>query len=76
MFPLPLWLSEDVYFREIQPRLKGVSLSTLASALGISIPYAVEVRKGRRVPHPRHWKKLAVLADAFPDVLGHRKLIS
>jgi len=25
-------------------------------ALGISIPYAVDVRKGRRIPHPRHGK--------------------
>jgi hypothetical protein len=49
------------YVREIQPRLKGVALSALASALGISIPYAVDIRKGRRVPHPRHWQVLASL---------------
>jgi hypothetical protein len=58
---LPDWLNEETYRREIQPRLKGVTLSALALALGISIPYAVDVRKGRRVPHPRHWEKLAGL---------------
>jgi hypothetical protein len=63
---LPTWLNEDFYAREIQPRLKGVALSALASALGISIPYAVDIRKGRRAPHPRHWKTLAELANVAP----------
>jgi CRISPR-associated endonuclease Cas1 len=57
----PAWLSDEVYHREIQPRLKGVTLSVLASTLGISIPYAVDIRSGRRVPHPRHWQALARL---------------
>jgi len=64
---LPVWLNKDTYIREIQPKLKAVTLSALASALGISIPYAVSVRNGKCVPHPRHWKKLAVLANATPD---------
>jgi CRISPR-associated endonuclease Cas1 len=58
---LPTWLNESSYSREIQPRLRCVTLSALASALGISIPYAVDVRKGKRIPHPRHWKTLAEL---------------
>ena len=60
---LPTWLNREFYVREIQPRLKAVTLSVLASRLDISIPYAVDVRKGRRVPHPRHWQTLAHLAD-------------
>jgi hypothetical protein len=68
---LPAWLNEDFYSREIQPRLKGVTLSALASALGISIPYAVDVRKGRRVPHPRHWKTLAELVNLTPNTDCH-----
>ena len=59
MISLTLWLSDDFYSREIQLRLKSIALSLLASALGISIPYAVDVRKGRRVPHARHWQTLA-----------------
>jgi len=56
---LPAWLDKEFYVRQIQPRLKGITLSDLASKLDISIPYAVDIRSGRRVPHPRHWQKLA-----------------
>lgn len=58
---LPAWLNREFYVREIQPRLKSVTLSVLASTLDISIPYAVDVRKSRRVPHQRHWGTLAEL---------------
>jgi CRISPR-associated endonuclease Cas1 len=61
---LPAWLNREFYVREIQPRLKSVTLSVLASTLDISIPYAVDIRKGRRVPHPRHWEILARLSEA------------
>lgn len=63
---LPAWLNKDAYIREIQPKLKGLTLCVLASTLGISIPYAVSVRNGKRIPHPRHWKKLALLVNAVP----------
>jgi hypothetical protein len=60
---LPPWLDEKVYRREIQPRLKQILLSVLAAKLGISIPYAVDIRSGRRIPHPRHWQTLAQLVN-------------
>ena len=60
---LPTWLNKGVYIRNIQPKLKAVTLSVLSSALGISIPYAVSVRNGKRIPHPRHWLKLAELSE-------------
>jgi len=59
----PTWLTEDFYKKEIQPRLKDATLSQIASALGVSIPYASDIRKGRRRPHPRHWKSLAALVE-------------
>jgi hypothetical protein len=59
---LPEWLNEESYLREIQPRLKAIKLSVLASKLEISIPYAVDIRSARRVPHARHWQPLAQLA--------------
>jgi hypothetical protein len=65
--PLALHISRILQTINLQPRLKGVALSALASALGISIPYAVDVRKGRRVLHPRHWQSLAVLVNVLPD---------
>jgi hypothetical protein len=59
---LPGWLNEELYKQEIQPRLKAITLSVLASKLNISIPYALDIRSGRRVPHPRHWQTLGQLA--------------
>jgi hypothetical protein len=59
----PNWLTEDFYAKELKPRLKSATLSQIASAIGISIPYASDIRKGRRRPHPRHWQALARLVD-------------
>jgi hypothetical protein len=58
---LPSWLNERFYLTEIQPRLPRITLSVLSSKLGISIPYAVNIRSARRVPHRRHWQTLAQL---------------
>jgi CRISPR-associated protein Cas1 len=58
---LPVWLNEGAYRCEIQPALKSVTLAVLASTLKVSIPYAVNIRSGRRIPHQRHWQALARL---------------
>ena len=58
----PDWLTDEAYTKHVQPRLKGATLSEIASAIGVSIPYASDIRRGRRRPHPRHWKTLAELA--------------
>lgn len=63
---LPAWLNQEFYLQRIQPRLKEVSLSVIASSLSVSIPYAVDIRSGRRVPHPRHWQTLDRIAGASP----------
>jgi CRISPR-associated endonuclease Cas1 len=60
--PKPDWPNEDIYVRQIQPRLARVTISALASSLGVSEPYAAYVRSGRHRPHPRHWQVLAELA--------------
>jgi hypothetical protein len=65
---LPAWLTKDAYIREVQPRLKTITLSALASTLGTSLPYAVDIRSGRRIQHPRHWHSLAQL------ILGEQKI--
>ena len=57
----PKWLTEDVYTNQIQPRLPNYSLSKIASAMGVSIPYASDIRRGGRRPHPRHWLSLSQL---------------
>ena len=57
----PSWLTSELYSTRIQPRLSEATLSEIASAIEVSIPYASDIRKGRRQPHPRHWLKLSNL---------------
>jgi uncharacterized Zn finger protein (UPF0148 family) len=57
----PAWLTEAAYVTHIQPALASVKVVSLMAALGVSAPYAINVRAGRRRPHPRHWNKLAKL---------------
>lgn len=57
----PAWLNDQFYSEEIQPRLDTVEVKAIAASLDVSIPYASNVRAGRRRPHPRHWETLARL---------------
>jgi hypothetical protein len=59
----PDWLTEDFYKNQIQPKLVKATLSQIASAIEVSIPYASDIRKGRRRAHPRRWQALAELAS-------------
>jgi CRISPR-associated endonuclease Cas1 len=61
------WLTEENYIQQVQPRLANATLSQIAAALGVSIPYASDIRRGRRRPHPRHWKALGGLAGFKVD---------
>jgi CRISPR-associated endonuclease Cas1 len=58
----PAWLNNETYLEKIQPGLAEITYSTIASVLGVSEPYAADIRAGRRRPHPRHWLVLARLA--------------
>jgi CRISPR-associated endonuclease Cas1 len=62
---LPDWLNEKTYQEKIQPRLAGVTVPAISAALGVSEPYATDIRRCRRIPHPQHWEKLARLVG-FP----------
>lgn len=64
--PSPAWLTAEAYVEKIQPQLATATISAVASALGVSIPYATDIRKGRRRPHPRHWQVLAQLVGVSP----------
>jgi CRISPR-associated endonuclease Cas1 len=66
---LPDWLNEEAYRTRIQPALAGIVVPAIATALGISKPYATDVRAGRRIPHPRHWEKLARMVGVLGAVL-------
>jgi hypothetical protein len=62
----PSWLTEDFYTKEIQPRLNGATLSQIAATIEVSIPYASDIRRGKRRPHPRHWASLSGLVGIDP----------
>lgn len=50
------------HFRKLLPRLRQVSLSRIAGALGVTPGYASFIRRGLRTPHPRHLEALRALA--------------
>jgi hypothetical protein len=47
----------------ILPRLAAVPLKDIARVTGISVQSASRIRRGVRVPHPRHWAALRALVD-------------
>ncbi len=62
----PAWLTADLYSKMIQPRVAGMSSSSIASQIGVSRWYAGRIRHGYR-PHPRHWQALAKLVSVWPE---------
>lgn len=58
----PSWLTEEAYRSRVQPALMVVSAGAIARALDVTWAYASNVRKGKQIPHPRHWVTLAELA--------------
>jgi CRISPR-associated endonuclease Cas1 len=64
----PAWLTDETYIQRIQPRLAEVTIPAISTALGISGPYATDIRAGRRRPHPRHWEKLARLTGVLTSL--------
>lgn len=59
----PSWLDQETYVSRILPRLSGLTVSALASAIQVSLGYADSIRKGKVHPHARHWLTLAKLVD-------------
>ncbi len=49
------------FARGIGPKLSAVSLAAMMRATALSRPYCAMIRRGERVPHPRHWEGLRTL---------------
>jgi hypothetical protein len=60
----PSWLTEQVYRERIQPTLRRITVSAIASALNVSLPYGTQIRASRCRPHPRHWRTLDELVSS------------
>jgi hypothetical protein len=58
--PLHGWTIADpaVFAREILPAIQSLPLSDLVRATGLTHGYLSKVRRGEKVPHPRHWPAL------------------
>jgi hypothetical protein len=52
-----------IFEEEIRPKLKTVSLLETMRATGLSRTYCGMIRRGVRIPHPRHWEALRTLVD-------------
>ena len=63
-FPVVVVLDPAIFEEEIRPKLKTVSLLETMRATGLSRTYCGMIRRGVRVPHPRHWEALRKLAGA------------
>ncbi len=63
----PNWLDENFYREQIQPRLSDAKVPSIQTALSVSEPYALRIRSGTCVPHPRHWLTLARLAGVSSE---------
>jgi CRISPR-associated endonuclease Cas1 len=57
----PEWLTQESYVNKIHPLLAKAPITAIVSATGLRRSSAAENRRGRRIPHPRHWRKLAEL---------------
>ena len=66
----PAWLDEEFYRERIQRRLLALQVQEIQSALSVSKPYALRIRAGRQIPHPRHWLTLARLAAVTAEGLA------
>ena len=59
---LPEWLDENCYLQNVLPGLAKLSVKKIRLAIDVSHPYATLIKRGSKIPHPRHWKSLANLA--------------
>jgi CRISPR-associated protein Cas1 len=65
---LPKWLDEDFYRREVLPRLSTFTVKKIRTAIDVSHPYATIIKRGLKIPHPRHWLILARAAGVSHDL--------
>ena len=54
-------MDTDVFKKEILPWLSYASLRDIVQATGLSREYCRGIRRGRFIPHPRHWEILRCL---------------
>jgi CRISPR-associated endonuclease Cas1 len=63
----PAWFDEQFYRDHIKTLLRRIRVPVIQKALSVSEPYALGIRAGRQIPHPRHWQNLARLVGISLD---------
>ena len=58
-------VDEAVYARDILPRLQDLPLSQISAGIGLSQQYCSLIRRGLKVPHPRHLHKFEALIESL-----------
>jgi len=61
-------VDRERFLAEVLPGLRGISLTRIAKATGMSTSAASKVRSGKMVPHPRHWTVMASLVTDKSEV--------
>lgn len=61
------------FAHDILPMLQDIPLSRMAKATGLTEGYCSFVRRGLKVPHRRHWGKLAQLCKGTDEARCKRK---
>jgi hypothetical protein len=56
----------QTFQRDVLPLIQRLPLSELATATGLSVPYVSQIRRGEKVPHPRHWALLEEIGREAP----------
>jgi hypothetical protein len=70
----PSWLTAEFYSKKLQPALLSVRGSLIARRLKVSRSYGNDIRRGKRISHPRHWEALAELAGLDSRPWGTKRL--
>ena len=53
----------EIFTTQILPGLQQVSINNMVEATGLTPGYCSFIRRGIKIPHPRHWKALEILSQ-------------
>jgi hypothetical protein len=57
-----------VFRREIGPHLRTLPVACIVDATGLSVSAAQAIRRGKYVPHPRHWESLRHAVTTYASI--------
>jgi CRISPR-associated endonuclease Cas1 len=64
---MPSWLDDNFYSMRILPLLRTIPIGLLADQLNVSKTHVYRFVKGAKIPHRRHWVKLAEMVGVCPE---------